>query len=152
MQPLVFTLQGNHTAGQALEKIKKNKGLLFQQVYVLDQNKRLEGVIELQDLLTVNDKVSIQSILNSNPTTISASMDISALKDSELWDHSFPSLPVVDIDGVFLGIISKKTLSDLIPEKKESIQSTRQTGAALGDLYRLGISSFLHGAKVLTDK
>ena len=152
LDPLVFTLQENYTVGQALKKIKKNQELVLQQIFVIGQDQRLAGVVELKKLLAIDGKAPIHSVLNTNPLTISAIMDISTLKKAQMWDESFPYLPVVDVDGVFLGIISKKTLSDIKPEKKVTDLNALQAGAALGDLYLMGFSGLLQGVKVIIDK
>ena len=152
LDPFVFALTENHTAGEALAKIKNSKGPLLQQVFVINQQHKLVGVTELTELLSIDEKAPIYSILKTDPITISASMDVSALKKAKLWDESLPYLPVADVDGVFLGIISKKTISDIKPEKQAADQNALQAGAALGDLYQMGFSGLLHSVKVLIDK
>ncbi len=140
---IAFTVSQELSVKMALEKIEKDKPELQSHLYILDRNQVLIGSVEIKKLITADRNKSIQSIMNSNPPKIMATINISSIAENESWDKSFSELPVVDMDGVFLGILSKEVLKKFNPDSKSIDQNLYKTGAALGELYKIGLASFL---------
>jgi magnesium transporter len=143
LNPIVFTINEEFSVKMALDKIVKEKPQLQSYLYVLDRNQLLVGYIELKKLITTEGSKSIKSMMNLNPPKIIATINISSLADSESWIESFSELPVVDVDGIFLGILSKDTLRKFDPVTNAINQNVYKSGAALGELFKIGLVSFL---------
>ncbi|MGQ1785047.1 magnesium transporter MgtE N-terminal domain-containing protein [Saccharicrinis sp. GN24d3] len=143
LNPTVFTLHEEQTVKKALAKIKKEKPHLPQHIFILNRDQLLVGHIELKQLITSDENTSIQTFMNPNPSKISATANISAVTDKATWTESLFEIPVVDNKGVFLGIVSKEALKKHTPKTSSFDNELYQTGAALGELYKIGLASFL---------
>lgn len=144
LNPIVFAVSEELTIKQTLKRIKIEKPELQSYLYVIDRGQALVGCIELEKLITTNSKVYIRSIMNSSAPKVIATSTISSIADGESWIGTFSELAVVDVNGVFLGIISKDILTQLNPESVSIDQNLYKTGAALGELYKIGLASFLN--------
>lgn len=150
LNPIAFTLSLELTVEQVLEKIRKEKPHVQSHLFVLDRNQLLMGYIELKELIQASENKPIQSILHPNPPKFSATMNISVIAEDTTWFESFSEIPVVDNKGIFLGIVSNEELKKLTPKTKTFDNHLYQTGAALGELYKIGLVSFLRNASEIT--
>ena len=151
IDPVVFTLQENDTVQDGLEKIKKAHTPLLQQIFVLSDEQSLAGSIDLKQLLSSDSKALVRSIMHTEVQKIKANMDVSVLKKEQWWNELFPYLAVVDSEGVFLGVTSKKMLTGIKTEKKTTDLHAIQAGVALGDLFQIGLASFFRGVIEVMD-
>ncbi len=106
------------TVGDVFERLR-NKGQdidMIYYVYVLDEMDHLIGVISLRDLIMSKPQQSVKEIMTTDLITV-----LPTFSDSEVADvlskYDFLALPVVDNDGVLLGIITvDDALEHVIPE------------------------------------
>ncbi len=85
-------------------------------IYVLDEKNHLIGVLSLRDLMLSKPEVSVKDIMTTDLITV-----LPTFSDSEVADviskYDFLAMPVVDNDGVLLGIITvDDALEHVIPE------------------------------------
>ncbi len=62
------------------------------------------------------------------------------------WNHELSELPVVDSEGVFIGVVSRSVSEHIAQDKKKQDHSVLDTGRALGELYLIGLSGLLGGS------
>ena len=146
LDPKVLTLQENLNIGQGLEKIKANRPNVPPHLFILSRDHLLVGYIELKDLIINKRKKPIRDVMNPDPPKILADINIKIFTENNGWIDPFFILPVVDAKGIFLGVISKDSLSDIHPIKTTYDRQAQQASMALGDLYRIGFSSFFRSA------
>jgi len=86
------------------EHIKKFKTIDY--IYVLDENKKLIGVFSIKDLYRMSPEIKVEKICCRTPL-------VSVLPTSEQEEaaalalqHGLKAVPVVDENGVFLGVIT----------------------------------------------
>ncbi|HEY3423019.1 MAG TPA: CBS domain-containing protein, partial [Methanocellaceae archaeon] len=85
-------------------------------IYVLDEKNHLIGVISLRDLMLSKPEVSVKDIMTTDLITV-----LPTFSDNEVADviskYDFLAMPVVDNEGVLLGIITvDDALEHVIPE------------------------------------
>lgn len=85
-------------------------------IYVLDEKDHLLGVISLRDLMLSKPDVSVKDIMTTDLITV-----LPTFSDSEVADvlskYDFLAIPVVNNDGVLLGIITvDDALEHVLPE------------------------------------
>lgn len=142
----VLTLHDRMSVEKALFSIKENDAVVKSHLFVLNDEKILLGYIELKELISSNVDRSIQSIMKEVPRTVFADMNSKDLL--EQWDDAFVDLPVVKINGQFLGTVSRISLSKLKSDKAAIDKSALKAGNALGDLYLIGLMSLLGNSDV----
>ncbi|HET7616224.1 MAG TPA: magnesium transporter [Bacillales bacterium] len=87
-------------------------------VFVVDEQKRLSGVISLRDLIIAEDEVRIKDIMNERVVSISVGADQEEAAKI-MRDYDFLALPVVDFQNHLLGIITVDDIVDVIDEEAE---------------------------------
>ncbi len=149
LDPRVFTLKENLNIGQALDLIRENNTYVQSPLFVLSSEQALVGCIDLKNLITGDPSKPIRSVMKINIPEIVANINVHALINGKIEYEELPILPIVDIHGVFLGVIDKKSLSALKFDKESKGRDVQQASNALGDLYQIGLSSLLRSTTEL---
>ncbi len=100
---------------QALPPHKKGK---VSYIYVVDQNRRLEGVIQVRDLVFHTDSRPIREILKSPVVQVETGMsqlDVAKL----LQRHRYLGLPVVDAAQKLVGVVNADTALQIFEHEAE---------------------------------
>ena len=127
MTPRYLAITARRTIAQALAWIRKSANSVetVYYVYVVDQLKRLRGVISLRDMLTAEDSDLIEDIM--------VKMVISAREDTDqeevartLETYDLLALPVVDGYNRLLGIVTFDDVFAVIRDEQTE------------DIYRMG--------------
>jgi magnesium transporter len=140
----IFTLYKDQIVRDTLVKIKAQHQKVYSNIYVLDRNQVLVGVVDLKTLIISDQGKTIGSVMQSNPFKIAGNMKISALTEINQFHQATVRLPVVDSQDGFLGVLSKETIARLGPADRSTDRQALQASAAMGDLFQIGLSSFLH--------
>ncbi|MFC4320623.1 magnesium transporter [Litchfieldia salsa] len=85
-------------------------------VYVIDEDKRLAGVISLRDLIVTEDDTFISEIMYDRVMSVSVSEDQEEVA-RKMKDYNFLALPVVDFQNHLLGIITVDDIIDVMAEE-----------------------------------
>lgn len=152
MDPQVFTLPDDIMISDALKRIQKNPQHVINYLYVLNREHRLVGYVTIRRLMLASAGDNISAIMQRTDFTLSPEMSHRSILLNEGWNQ-LHALPVIDANGIFLGAIGYKTLRYLEKETEKKIATTKyDAGVALGELYWIGLSSFLKGAASFVEK
>ncbi len=128
IQPEVFALPTDISVREALRLYRKGAQSQegFYYIYCVNEQKQLQGVLSLKELVTAPYEQSILQQITKNPITVNAldSVDTAARL---IADHDFIALPVVDQRQVLLGVINVDDILDVIQE-----QATQDVYAQVG--------------------
>ncbi len=111
-------LKENMTVSQAFDKIKKI-GLKKETVYncyVLDQNRKLLGVIDIKDLLIAGRDEVIKDLMDENVVTVNTLDDKEDVANT-LAKYDYVALPVVDKENRLVGIVTVDDAIDVIQDE-----------------------------------
>ena len=144
--PRVVTLPPDVTVAQGIQLLKRNPRQALYYVYVVDRDAKLEGVVTLKQLLMVDPEDYIATVMNDQVFSLPASLTNDELVGHPHWQQH-PTLPVVDQDGVFLGVLRYRTLQQVI----EEMQSRRDPGNLPSALIQLWEAYSLAGIGLLTE-
>jgi magnesium transporter len=102
-------------------------------IYVVVKNRRLKGVIRLRDLVFADKDRTIGSIATP---ALSVSPDASLEALEEFFDeHDIAAVPVVDEQGMLLGIVRRRAVLEALAERAEA-DSLKAAGIIGGDELR----------------
>ena len=87
-------------------------------IYVLDDEEHFVGAIDLKDLIVARAKTPLEDIMKTNFPTVFAEELISECIP-RLSSYSEDSIPVLDEDGVLVGVLTADILADLTREDIE---------------------------------
>ncbi|AWX45820.1 hypothetical protein HME9304_02850 [Flagellimonas maritima] len=134
------------TVADAIEQIRRNEGDLESNLYVVDLEGVLKGVVRLKQLLLA-DKNSKLEELNIRPTpNFFTDTPIKKIFNHNAW-YENRHVPVINRSKKLLGTLSYKAIMNI--RSKDTDNSTRgilQTGSALGELYLIGLTGLLQSA------
>jgi magnesium transporter len=135
MDPSVLALPRDLTAAEALDRIRAHSQNARYNLYVVDRDQRLVGVLNLRELFLAEPSVLLGDLMVANPQRLLASVGRASIVSDPGW-RTAHALPVVDDQGRYLGAIRYKTLrslEDAIHHRKES-----EPAQALGELFSVG--------------
>jgi magnesium transporter len=111
-------LKKEMTVEDALEHIKKT-GVDKETVnicYVMDKNRKLEGIIPIRKLILSDDHTSIEEIMDTNIISIRTNDDQEEIA-SLFKKYDFLAMPVVDNESRLVGIITIDDIVDIIEQE-----------------------------------
>lgn len=114
----VVTLMQDFTVEKSihiLQRLRPSRAL-HQKMYVTNQNNELVGHINLEDLVLKSPKTRISSILRSESLIVRVDEDRQDVANN-MVHYGLSNVPVVGIDGTFLGAISSQALIETIEEE-----------------------------------
>ncbi|MDY6069321.1 MAG: magnesium transporter [Opitutales bacterium] len=132
MNPNISTLSEDVTVDDAISLVRKTKNDYesMHYLYVIDANGVLVGVISMRDLVLARHDALIKDIMNTNLIGILRPTMDKELVAQIMADTNFHALPVVDEDGVLMGVVTHDDVLDvLVDEGTEDIQKMAGAGA-----------------------
>ena len=133
MNPNVFALAEDLTAGQAIEALQGSREVeMVFYLYVVDERRHLVGVVSLRRLLLVSPETSLKRIMTAELISARVDMDQEDVA-GQVADYNLLAIPVVDHENKLAGIITVDDVIDVIKDE------------ATEDIYRLaGVASDEH--------
>ena len=140
MDPEVLTALDQEPVSQMLERLQRNPEHALYYLYVIADNQRLVGVVNMRELMGARPDVSIASVCTRNVASIAASATWQTVVEHPAWG-SVHALPVVDQAGQFVGVIRYETARDLERRRASDAltDSGLQTASALSEVFGLGL-------------
>lgn len=117
MSPEVITFEEDLTVGQTIQKIRETMSL--QRVfhcYVVDRKGKLMGVVPLRKLLMAEAETGIKELMRSGVISVPTDMDQEEVARVATKNMIF-ALPVVDKNGVLVGVITLDKVLRVIQEE-----------------------------------
>lgn len=132
MTPRYAAIRNNITVSQAISFIRKNVENVetVYYLYVLDELKKLTGVISLKDVLKASDDILINTLMEKQVISVREETDQEHVAKI-MEDHDLLALPVVNRYNKLLGIITIDDAIDVIRE--EQTEDVYKMGAMIGD-------------------
>ena len=140
MDPAVPTAFEQETVRQVLKRLQRNPEHTLYYLYVVADNQRLVGVVNMRELMSARSDAPLASVYTPNVASIAASATWQTVVGHSAWG-SVHALPVVDETGRFVGVIRYKTARDLEQRQASDAltDSGLQTASALGEVFGLGL-------------
>ncbi|GAB4537422.1 MAG: magnesium transporter [Ruegeria sp.] len=136
MMSEVFKFRDDQTVGNVLRQLASDdedfERYRGQHPYIVDADGRAVGVVSLRSLLTAKRSDKLTTIMVP-PLTVPVDAPLDHLEDV-FDEHPFLGVPVVDENGVLVGVVSRTAVADAIRERSESESLKRQ--GVVGDELR----------------
>ena len=130
MTPEYISLQGSMTVREALKHIK-NEGMDSETVYtcyVKSGGRKLEGIVSLRTLVISDDDALISDLMHTDFVDVNVYDDQEEVSDA-FMKYGFLAIPVVDNEGMFVGIITIDDAIDVLTD--ESTEDMQKMAAIL---------------------
>jgi magnesium transporter len=128
MDPYVSPVRADLTTGEALARLRTMKRRGMRELFVVDDNGRLTGRVEIQDLAVAEEGRPLREITQ---TLLAAAHDLDPREDvvDLLQRQPITELPVVNHSGRFVGVIRQTALISAI-EEETSVDIQTMVGAS----------------------
>jgi magnesium transporter len=133
MNPDIETLADTMTAAEAIAAIRgwTDEGENLHYIYVLDGEKRLTGSVSLKHLIQALPTDAVDDVMNAD---LSSAVDVGTDREKvalKMAECNLPELPVINADGVLLGVITHDDVIDIMRE--EATEDMQVMSGAGGD-------------------
>lgn len=137
----------NQTAQQTMQLLKEEApdAETIYYLYVLDEAKKLVGVLSIRDLIIAEEDTLIAEIMSEKIIAVSVAKDQEEIAQM-MRDYDFLALPVVDFQDHLLGII---TVDDILDVMEEEASEDYTMLAAVTDTERVDDNAFISAKKRL---
>jgi len=118
MNTNVLTLMQDFTVErsiQILQRLQPNREL-HREIYVTDRTNELMGHINLEDLVLKHPKTRLSSILRKSELVVDVNQDQEEIAH-KMVHYQLMTVPVVEANNIFLGIIPSDTLVNILEEE-----------------------------------
>ncbi len=122
-----------YTVREAVDKLKHFAELAeyLNYLHVIDNDKKLVGVVSYRDLLLGDIHQKIEDIMNTRIVTVDALMDQEEVART-IQRYDFVTIPVVDEESKLLGIVTVDDILDVVyQEAEEDIEKFSASGKAI---------------------
>jgi len=128
MDSRFLSLHDSHTVRDAVRKIRKLKPSFTRQLYTVDDDGRLQRMVEIHQLALAETSDTLASLSRPVPAMVTATATREEVV-GQLETYRITDLPVVDIDGRLIGIIRYDALMEAVREES-SIDMLKMVGAS----------------------
>jgi predicted transcriptional regulator len=108
---------------------KHNRESLHSRFPVIDENRKIQGMVTSKDILGQDPSVQIDKIMTKNPMTVSGKTSVASASHMMVWE-GIEVLPVVDDSNRLEGIISRQDVLKAL----QMIQRQPQVGETIDDI------------------
>jgi magnesium transporter len=129
MESAVLALPVDINAGEARKRVRRRSRQAGHYLYVVNEARMPVGVVSLRELMLASPRVPLTSFVRSPVVRITASADAEAIVAHSGW-RELHALPVVDEDGILVGVLRRETVEQL-RRRTARRQSQTRTGPAL---------------------
>jgi magnesium transporter len=127
---------------EALVRVRALPEQIRYEVYVVDRNQVLVGVLNLRELLLARSHARLAEVMTRDPFCLSAAADRSVVLSHPGW-QKVHAIPVIDREGCYLGVIRYRILRQIEAELLGGAAEDGNTFEALGDLFAAGVAGIL---------
>lgn len=121
ISPNVFIVLEDMHVRDVLSAIKGSADQVRSEIYVVNDKQRLEGVVFIRDLLTADQNTSVKKIMRITTVSISARSRLAHIQHHKEWKYN-DMLPVVDRNGLFIGVLKRSVMLDVLSRNIEITQ------------------------------
>jgi magnesium transporter len=147
MDSRVFAARESQRIAAVLAALRRLPGRTHDDIFVVDDERRLIGVVRLRDLVAARPAEAVSAVMNRSVSRVPIAATRAAILNHPGWRRCHV-LPVVDDGSVLVGAIAHETMRALSEEDALSRPAGLDAAAtvfALGELYWLGLSGVLDG-------
>lgn len=130
MDPWPLALAAETAAGDALDQLKRYQGATEDVVFVVEEEKRVIGVVTAARLLRSSPRESLSRIMLRPAPSISALTSLAAAREHAGWLEA-AVLAVVERQDRLVGALRRQTLAAALPKLRNEASSAA-TGGTLG--------------------
>lgn len=134
------------TVVDIIQLVRRDRGREDFYIYVVDLEGVFIGFVRPKELLLADDNDLIEDVMTIEVQTFLKDIPIKSVALHPVWKE-YQEVPILDSSGKLLGKITYRSiLTSTISHSKTSNSEIAETGSAIGELFRIGITGLLQGS------
>jgi Mg/Co/Ni transporter MgtE len=134
--------EGQRTVAEVIDAVRGEGRQSPSRMVVVDERGVPVGILQMRDLLFADSGVPVSSLIERDFPSFYVDEPVTLVRNHPGWrTHSL--IPVVDRSGVLAGTISLSALHEAVSTGEGQNRDLLETGSALGELYRVGLTGFI---------
>lgn len=116
MDPSVLAFRGELTAHEALARLRQTRRRGLREIYLVDEDGRLDGRVDIQDLALADPDEALARIKRK----IADAVQVTAPREEvveKIQQEAVTDLPVINFDGHLVGVIRQATLASAVQQE-----------------------------------
>ncbi len=144
MDPRALALPDDMSAAEAIERVRHADSGLVADPQVIDRHQRLQGYVDLADLLRAEPRTTLARITRPNAHTLPAQAFVAGLREHPAWREA-AALPVVERGDRLVGTLTHRALLRALSLAAASPQPRRaeDTLTGLAGAYWFAVSGLV---------
>ena len=130
MNPNVLTVQEELTVEEVLHVIKNSAHILKNDIYIIDNKQHLVGRVAVRNLLISASDLKMKQLMEMTGHTLAARASLRSVKGLPDWQQH-ENFPVIDHHNMFIGVLERQALSEVVKVDSKEQAESELTGAAL---------------------
>lgn len=141
MDPMAFTLPSDIDVNEAKQRIEGAGGKVHYDLYVVNREQQLVGVVNLRDFIQASPSSKLSSIMSTQFVKLKPGVVLEQAAGAADVSKAI-SFPIVDKKDIFLGALSTEVLYEAIgrADPSRAKRDSVETVVALGELYWVTLS------------
>lgn len=130
------SLPANITVREAIERLRQqapNSETIYY-VYILNESRRLEGLISLRELILARPEASLSDLMQKDVIRVRVTQEREAVA-KEIARYNFLAVPIVDDDDRLVGIVTHDDAMDVVQEEATEDAYLQSAVQPLDDSY-----------------
>jgi magnesium transporter len=121
-------LPADITVDEAIDRLRLQApdSEMIYYIYVVDAQRRLQGVVSLRELIMASRRAVLRDLMETRPVSVRDTDDREHVAH-EFQNYDLIAMPVVDVDGRLVGIITSDDVVDAVVE--EATEDVHRMGA-----------------------
>jgi magnesium transporter len=147
MDPKCFLLPESISVSDARKRIENTDGLVSCEVYVVDDDFKLAGVVELNKLMSVKPRFLLGDVTSKTSNAVPARARVMDIVEYKAW-KTYKTLPVVESDNTVIGLLKYKDMVDALNalNARIAITNTSEDVIAMASLYWSALTDIMNTA------
>ena len=147
MDPACFLLPDSIQVSDAKRRIEQSADMVGCEIYAVDDDFRLAGVVELNTLMSKKPRTLIRDVMKGHSQVIPVRAGIKTLPAYKAW-KTFKTLPVVESDNTVAGVLRYRDMMDAIAavDRNPVSTDTSEDLIAVAGLYWNALTDMLDTA------
>jgi magnesium transporter len=127
--PDIVVLPPEVSVGEALARVRSGDEELVEQVFAVDREQRLVGLVDLHELLRVPEATAVASVMRKPSAVLTAIATLTGASGQRGWQQS-AALPVVDRSGRLIGVLRRSTLARALARNRQQAPADEDASLA----------------------
>jgi magnesium transporter len=143
LNPRIDMLPNEITVGDTLHRIERLGRSVNNEIYIIDAEHHLVGVLDSAKLLTSKHSNKLRDIMNSKTQSLLVHANAAGMMHHPGWKTQ-RRLPVVDRDNTLLGALDYQHLQEMVEQRENTGQADPlENLISLASLYWLSVAQLL---------